>query len=325
MDHHLLMTGSLRKIQSLTEILENVSAATSRYGTRDDVGHSMDTLKIIEGPEGNYLGVYHVFTGTRFTVRVATSVDLLEWQHRGVLDDDASQPTIAALPTGGFLVALEAGGAGRPSWLRLRHYAGLSELLAADADRTVNIPHTLVPDGRLAEGTPSIHSAVLRPDLDRSVIDIGFHYFRDGDVDRQARGRLTDFRRWEARRQRHLDSAVESCGVSGNIGDRDHVRWQGRELDVIEGQLRKGDWSSWRVFLYDRSARSANPLQVRTHGGSTAFGNPTVRQLRSPAGAAAVAVTLFVFSEGAAPGEPGELVYYRELPDDSSASEASGW
>jgi len=51
---------------------------------------------------------------------------------------------------------------------------------------------------------------------------------------------------------------------------------------------------------------------VRTHGGSTAFGNPTASTVKAPSGAPALVVTMFIPKTGAAPGEPGELVYFRE-------------
>jgi photosystem II stability/assembly factor-like uncharacterized protein len=46
-----------------------------------------------------------------------------------------------------------------------------------------------------------------------------------------------------------------------------------------------------------------------THGGSTAFANPTATMLRDPEGRDALMVTLFVPMEGAAPGEAGSLLY----------------
>jgi hypothetical protein len=49
-----------------------------RYGTRDDRGQPMETLKIISSPSGGYLGVYHTIAGERAAVRVATSTDLLQ-------------------------------------------------------------------------------------------------------------------------------------------------------------------------------------------------------------------------------------------------------
>jgi hypothetical protein len=233
----------------------------------------------------------------------------MSWHHRADLDHDASQPTIAALDGGGFLVAVEAGGAGRPAWLRLHHYPTRRDLLDARPTRTFDAPHTLVPPDRFSEGTPHIEHATP----DASVIDLGFHYFRGGRVDRQGAGRLTDFRAWESAPVPDLDAAVEAWGVRGNIGRRDTAVLRGERIMLIEGQSRRKDWGSWRVFRYDRRSRRAWPLAVRTHRGSRSFANPTLTALRAPSGAPAVVVTLFVFSEGAARGEAGPLLYYREL------------
>jgi hypothetical protein len=308
-------------------IIDAAGATAVRYGIRDDQGTSMDTLKVAEDAHGGYFGVYHSRTrGGRFRVHLATSTDLLTWHRRAVLDPDASQPMLTAVPSGGFLLAVEAAGAGRPSWVRLRHFRDAASLLAARPDRTFDAPHTLVPPDESSEGTPHIEAA--SPDL--ATIDVGFHYFRGGVVDRQARGRLTGFRQgrpaelrpadrpsrrsWATATDPAADAAIEAWDVRGNIGGRDNAEWNGARVTLIEGQLRRGDWGSWRVFRYDRAAGKAHPVPVRTHGGSVAFGNPKVTVLRAPSGRTAVVATMFVFSEGAAPGEAGPLLYYHELP-----------
>ena len=56
-----------------------------------------------------------------------------------------------------------------------------SALLAGSFNREVTIARTL---SACNEGTPAIYSASLTPDIDHSVIDIGFHYQRACDVDR---------------------------------------------------------------------------------------------------------------------------------------------
>jgi hypothetical protein len=294
----------------MDDLLTDVTSAVYRYGVTDDRGVSMDTLKVIGDPAGGYLAVYHSRPRKdAFTVHLARSSDLMTWHHHADLDHDASQPTVAALGGGGFLVAVEAGGAGRPAWLRVHRYPTRQRLLDARPDRTVDLPHTLVPADRYAEGTPHIEHA----SPDGSVVDLGFHYFRDGVVDRQGVGRLTDLRDWRCRAATDVDAAIAAWGVRGNIGGRDTAVVGSERVTLIEGQLRPKDWGSWRVFRYDGKAGKAWPLAVRTHGGSTAFANPTVTALRAPSGASALVVTLFVFSEGAAPGEAGPLLYLREL------------
>ncbi len=272
----------------------------------------MDTLKIITNPVGGYLGVYH----TADNVNLATSIDLLNWTFLRTLDAQATQPTIVALPTGGFLTAAEynnqAGSGGR---LRVRHYANLPALLAGRCNRERTLKRSL---SACNEGTPNIYSVWLNPDIDHSIIDLGFHYQRHCDLDRQARGRLTNFRTWTAAGDHSADdllsaaAAARSRVVSGNIGDRDTVVFDNVRYTVYEVQYSKNDFASWRLYLRNWQTGAATQLPVSTHGGSTAFANPTVSNVISPSGQPSVVATLFVPSEGAAAGEAGQLVYYRE-------------
>jgi hypothetical protein len=176
------------------------------------------------------------------------------------------------------------------------------------------------------EGTPSIQQAELDAGVGASRIELGFHYHRDCRVDRQARGTLSSFRSWSAARYPELDAAIERAAaavgeqVGGNIGDRDHLRYRGQDYDLVEAQGRRGDFATWRIYLYDRSAGTAQRLEVVTHRGSTAFANPTATMLRDPAGHDAIMVTLFVPMEGAAPGEAGSLLYL--VPVDEQARRA---
>ena len=117
----------------------------------------------------------------------------------------------------------QAGSGGR---VRLRHYPTLTALLAGSHDREATPARTL---SACNEGTPTIYSASLTPDIDHCVIDVGFHYQRDCDLDRQARGRLTNFTGWTAVADTALDAAITAAAaaqgqqVNGNIGDRDVV------------------------------------------------------------------------------------------------------
>ncbi|GAA3290943.1 hypothetical protein Dvina_38330 [Dactylosporangium vinaceum] len=294
----------------LIDALCDVTSATVRYDVRDNQGRTMDTLKVIADPAGGYLAVYHCGVGdSRFEVHVATSPDLAEWTWRARLDGFASQPTIVAMPDGGFLVAVEAGGAGTPPWLRLLDYTSRADLLAGRALRLFDAPHTQVPKRRHAEGTPNIYAV----SADRSHIDVGFHYWRRGKVDRQARGVLTGFADWSARPEPRLDAALEWWGVRGNIGGRDAFTWKGRDYLLIEGQTEPGGWHTWRTYLYDVAAEQAWPLPIRTHGGSAAIANPAVTLLDGPSGRPELVVTAYLFHVGAAPGEGGPLQYHRSI------------
>jgi hypothetical protein len=301
----------------LKAALESVPTATGyRYGARDNLGNTLDTLKVIANPAGGYLGVYHTLVGGVFVPKLATSTNLLGWRHRTDLDADASQPTIARLTDGGFVVAYEkhsgcTGLGPGGNCLRFLHYPNGTALLAGQADRSFQAPRTL---SRCAEGTPNIYSAHLDPDIMHSRLDVGFHYFRGCDVDREARGTLTNFRAWSARVESRLNTALEAFDPGGNIGDRDNLRLDGNSYNLQEVQFRKGVFGSWRTFLYEWSSGRARRLAVQTHGGSTAFANPTFTALGGPLGRAVLVVTLFIPHQGAARGETGELIYYRVLP-----------
>jgi hypothetical protein len=54
-------------------------------------------------------------------------------------------------------------------------------------------------------------------------------------------------------------------------------------------------------------------LNIKTHKGSTSFGNPTFTFLKSPNGKDCIVVTYFLFSEGAKSGEAGQLIFYKEF------------
>jgi hypothetical protein len=316
-----LPAGARASEADLIALAQDVQSASGyRYAARDDRGYSLDGIKIINNPQGGYLGVYHVNVGGVFYVKVATSTDLLTWKTRSMLAANASQPTISKLPRGAFLVAYEADaaciGAGAPATapkgncLVFLHYPDVTALLTHQADRSFKAQRTL---SRCAEGTPNIYAAFLNPDLDHSTIRVGLHYFRDCKIDRQAVGTLTNFTSWKAEVPQGPNAALQSLGAWGHIGDRDAIGFDGVTYRLIEGQLVKGDFSSWRTFLYSGTF-GAKQLSPKTRGGSTAFANPTATWVGAPGGGKAIVFTQFIPLGGAAPGEAGELIYYRKVP-----------
>ena len=164
------------------------------------------------------------------------------------------------------------------------------------------------------EGTQSIRQI----SLDASRIELGLHYHRDCRVDRQALGTLTGFRAWSVARYPQLDAAIARAAAGAGVFVRRDKSATVTTCATSTGPLRHpswgagrwGDFASWRVYLYDRAAKGATQrLEIVTHGGSTAFANPTATMLRDPEGRDAVMVTMFVPMEGAAPGEAGSLLY----------------
>ncbi|MER7009774.1 hypothetical protein ABT297_42975 [Dactylosporangium sp. NPDC000555] len=290
---------------ALRAMAEDVAGAdASVYGARDDTGRGMDAVKIIQVPDGRYLAVYHTYLGGSFHSALAISSDLLHWSFRRDFGAGSSQPTITVAGSG-YVVAWEQEPANH---LAFRYFTDLGGLMGGPPQRSFDAPWRL---SQCAEGTPSIFAVSLRPDIDHSVIDVGGHYFKNCDVDRQQRGTLTNFMSWSTAAQPLVDNALLHWGVRGNIGDRDPVGFAGFAFTMMEGQYVKGDFGSWRTFLFDQQTGNADPVNMRTHRGSTAFANPTATTITAPDGRRAVVFTTFIPSEGAAPTEAGSLIYYR--------------
>jgi hypothetical protein len=191
----------------LAGLLGDVRAAAAfRYDARDSVGNRMDTAKVIPSPAGGYLAVYH----DHETCHLATSTDLMTWTHRAVIDEPATQPTIASTDDGGLLTAVEFN-AGHGGQVRVHHWPTLEAVLAGRPAREFLAPRTL---SACNEGTPSVRQIGLATDLDTTRIQLGFHYHRDCRVDRQALGTLTGFRTWTAATNPELDAAVERAAAT---------------------------------------------------------------------------------------------------------------
>lgn len=296
---------------TLASLVSDAGGATTvRAQLHDDQGHSMDGLKVITGPQGGYLGVYHFRQAGTFVTALATSANLVDWVLVRDLSAHASQPTIVALAGGGFLVAVEADNSGltaHPSrWLRFLHYPGLDALTAGRSDRAFDAPDTLGSE----QGTPGIDSVTAGADLSRSTVQVTFHYMARG-TDREARGTLRGFTRWSAAPDTALDAALDRAGATGKHGDRDAITYRGRRLELVEAQDHPD--GRWRVYLYDRVTRVARQVVIRTPKGSQAEANPTISDVLLPDGTAALVMTVFIPQDGAAPGEAGELLYVRRL------------
>ena len=286
--------------------LSNVPARRSRYFVHDDRGHSMDCLKVVQKGRHAYFGVYHTIAGSTYHTYLARSHDLLHWTEIATLGINAHQPALARDGKGWVLayeVTRTSGGSG--NYIRIRHYRSTKALRSAHFDKSYDVPNRL-PDAGSAQGTPNIISTAGHK------IRLGFHYYANG-TDRQAKGTLGRFRRWSSRRLTRLDRKFRRLGVAGNIGDRDYFKYGGRRWAVYEGQLVNQDFSTWRIFLRNRSTGKLRRLHVHTARGSRSLANPTVTRLRLPGGRPGIVVTYFIHGSGAAQGETGELVFYQPL------------
>ena len=303
-------TGTATAESEITNLVSDVrSAAGHRYGARGNNTVGLDGLKIIENPRGGYIGLSHtLYNGTWYT-STYTSTDLLNWNYVSNIDSRASQPTIAQTPTGAFVVVYEQDTVcpGGGSCLKFRYYNNVDDLLAARYSKEHMAPRTLSP---CAEGTPNIES------IEGNTVRIRYHYYRNCNIDRQAIGTLTNFNSWSGRVADDLNNMFEALvpRINGNLGDRDVVNYKGTNFRIFEGQWTKSAWDTWRVYLMNDAVNSVKLLPAGTHGGSRGIGNPTVTKLRLPDGRPGIVVTYFIFSEGSAPGEAGELIFYKPLP-----------
>jgi hypothetical protein len=301
---------------SLVCHLESVPAAEAHfYQLKDSNGGRMDCLKVFQ-PVGDqyagvYYGVYHNLKGGTLVAHIARSTDLRNWKHVTALDEHASQPTIHPCDGGAFVMAYEKD---QPNscWIRLRFYKDLTDLLRGQHQKQFDIPRTLAPT---AEGTPSIESVKLGANgIDTSEVQIRFHYYNNRTVDQLAKGTLTNFNSWKAESSVEINLNFIKRGWHGNLGDRDKFIWQDKAYYLQETQGKKGDWSSWRVYLCDDRGMPIHELSIRTHAGSVAFANPNATWVTVAKNHRMLVVTQFLPSEGNAPTESGTLLYVINPP-----------
>jgi hypothetical protein len=290
--------------------IADVTTSTIRvYDARDDKNAGLDTLKIVQFGPSDYLGIYHAMKAGVYELHLARSSDLVLWTRVHTLDQHAHQGTIVKAGKR-WVLAWEKDGP-KGNWIHVRTYNSLKELLSGKEARKKDLPRTL---SKGAEGTPSIESVRNAEDWNNSVIELRFHYYRDLDVDRQARGTLSDFRGWVTEPNSADNTALDNV-IQGNLGDRDRFTIAGKTYDLLEGQLYKNDWSSWRILYCDRGQGAAfRALPMKTDRGSTSFANPTATVITLPDGKPGVVFTMFLPTQGNAPTEAGELIYAKPLP-----------
>lgn len=217
-------------------MIENVPAADSgraSYDTVDNLGEQMGAMDPIPDPAGGYVGVYHTPFGPSaggrrapaadFRISIARSSDLIHWTRVRVLDAvGATMPTLRAIPGNpGYLLAYEKAKAHGGDHVRVRYYRSLADVLDDDAAAQIDLPRLFSPN---SNGTPSLSSIRWNGSLEKSVIDISFHYetvTRTGaGPDREALGTLSGFRRWTAtKNDNQNDASAIDEHATGHIRD----------------------------------------------------------------------------------------------------------
>ncbi|HYS43648.1 MAG TPA: alkaline phosphatase family protein [Geobacteraceae bacterium] len=301
------VTGTTSQEQDLASAICNVPA-DAQYDLHDSAGHSMDTMKVVSTSGGTpaFVAVYHTCAVSPCQVLLGGSSDLRTWTYEGQLTaGGGSQPAIKRLTDGSYLMPYEGVS---PSHVTVNWYPTLADLLAGNSTRSYSLPNTL----GTCQGTPNIYSPVGYTNPDSSLFTLGFHESQCGD-DREATTKITNFASSCESVSDWLNTALQGQGAAGKLGDRDAV-WHGAHLfDVVEGNTSTTySPANWRLYLYGFTENGAVQLPVHTAGGSTAFENPTVSAL-TIGGVNKLVISLFIPSEGAAPGEAGELLY--TVPD----------
>lgn len=288
---------------SLVERIERPGQATVvRFAAVDDQGAGLDCIKIVGLGKGSYLGLSHSLRGGAFELRLSESSDLKAWRHIVTLDRHAHQGTLTRVGSE-WLAAWEKDGP-NGNWIRVARFDSLAAFRAGKPSQTADLPRSL---SRFAEGTPSLRLVDWRGGWAESVIELDFHYYREGVVDRQAQGTLTGFTAWKAGVRDGQVSGLDKA-YGGNIGDRDLLPLPGGSLELLEAQEKFQTWDSWRIL----AAVDGGPfrrLLIRTPGGSRSFANPAISKVELPDGRPGIVVSLFLPSEGAARGEAGSLIY----------------
>ena len=298
---------------------------------------SLAPLKVVQTHDSThpYLGVFHnQVTTSKFATWAAYSSDLAAWHTLGTIDDIAnleygSQPDIRILPDDSVLFAEEynpakADGsipANKPH-IRVRYYGNGAQtgLQAFIADPGVT-PTTQkgLPNINAfsqADGTPEFGRIDYSNSILSSKVEITHHYFNFGQRDIQAIGTLTNFRTWSDATDTSTNNLVTHAGGNGKIGDREVFKVGSTVYEVVEAQVHPasgGDYSSWRLFLINKTAGTIQKLSPKLVGGAQSLGNPTLSFVTLPSGAHALVFTCFVFSENSGTTPPGGHMFVYPL------------
>lgn len=278
-------------------------SAFAIYNIKDTARRGMDCLKVVGSSDGRkFYGVYHSMQDDVFHLWLAESSDAKIWKPVRKLDIHAHQGTIYISPQGKVVLAWEKDIPGKGNHIHVACFRSEADMELDNPIEEKDIDRSFSPS---AEGTPSFDEVDWRSKLPK--ITLGFHYWRNSDVDRQAVGKLDANWNWTCEKRPAFDEFVEKFGVRGNIGDRDAFTFKD-DYTILEGMQTKDDWASWRVYLVNRSKNLCELIDVKTPKGSKSFANPNITIVKDKA-----FITFFMPSQGNDPSEAGELLYAVDL------------
>jgi len=153
-----------------------------------------------------------------------------------------------------------------------------------------------------AEGTPSFESVNIKDhDLDRSEIKMRFHYFKDGNVDQQAIGTLSGFFDWKTEPLVRINSNLLDMGYNGNLGSRSRFQMNNTDYYLIESQITKNLWNSFRIVLTKGVSTPLWQLDFNLpdkYKDWKSFANPKITKLKKPDGSELFLISIFVHGHG---------------------------
>ena len=308
----------------LETIFNERGSRTPYYAANQVVigGVTADVIKIIQTPSGSrypYLAVYHhLVGGDRFGSYLAYSNDLKSWQGIGMIDDYSGMPDVRILPDNSVVFAQERNPSKNRPYVQVRYYRTLSGFISNPTSPTssFDIPGS---GGASADGTPEIGRITYGGDINQSSIEISYHYFLNSQVDKQAKGTLTNFASWTAVTDSGTNSALESRGYP-DIGKREYFQVGATVYELVEADVTTpytANWDTWRTFLINKNTGEVRQLAPNIAGGAYSVGAPTASFLTLPDGTPAVAFAYFLFSQGAAQTPSGPHMYIYPLTGDA--------
>ena len=310
----------------------------------DDAGNLFGGPSVIDlvGQSAKYAAVYStpywMNPGWRYKINLATSSDLIHWHYVRTLIDNSDLPKITLDSTGTWIVIVneqwmtqDSYGADQgPVRVAFHLIYSYADLLNGNIAQNWLAPQ-YAPSGLM--GTPSFYSAtVSQNSYGNYVVNgaVGFHWY-DGSKDENGNVSFTDLfdpahTTWSPSTASGYDNVISAAGAAGSIGQRDTLQCVNGRYNLQEGNLTTAnDFGNWRIFLYTFGDSYAWPtgtgtalqLSVQTSGGSTSFGNPGCSVVLRPDGSGKhdLFISYFIFSQGAAPGESGSLIFYWLLND----------
>lgn len=264
--HANYATADMKKENIHTQVSKLITIPTDTvvYHLQDKQHVQMDTAQVIQEPgkDAGYLAVYNQV----HRLLLASSEDLVNWEQIRVLSFTATNPTIVEAPDGGVIIGFEKWDNeydGGYSQISLQYYQTFEDLVAGNPPaKLVDLPRKL---SSCNEGTPNIYSISFLPDVNHSVIEVGFHYHLSeaigtclvSQADREGKGILRNFNQklWTPHPDNSLNQLCEKAKLYA-CGGRDSFGYNGREFTLVEGWMIAGDWSTWRIYIMLKTSPS---------------------------------------------------------------------